>query len=99
MNEAPDVLKNWLPCEVSGGVHWFVNKAPDGCLLVMFNNIGIFRSVEKGEYILPEGTRKAKARSTQDLTSYPAAEQPCIFHTVCHRADFASVLRCLKTAR
>lgn len=62
MNEAPDVLKNWLPCEVSGGVHWFVNKAPDGCLLVMFNNIGIFRSVEKGEYILPEGTRKASVR-------------------------------------
>ena len=34
----------------------------DGWLLVMFNNSGIERSVEKGEYILPEGTRKVDVR-------------------------------------
>lgn len=26
VEEAPDLLKQMLPCEVSGGVHWFVNK-------------------------------------------------------------------------
>ncbi|MBO5066113.1 MAG: hypothetical protein J6D06_08380 [Clostridia bacterium] len=36
---------------VNGGVHWFVNKTADGRLLVMFNNSGIERSVEKGKYI------------------------------------------------
>ena len=51
-----------LPCEVSGGVHWFVNKTKDGWLLVMFNNSGIERSVEKGEYILPEGTRRVAVK-------------------------------------
>ncbi len=58
VEEAPEILKNLLPCEVIGSVHWFVNKTADGWLLVMFNNSGIERSVEKGEYILPEGTRK-----------------------------------------
>jgi len=62
VEEAPDILENLLPCEVSGGVHWFVNNAADGWLLVMFNNSGIERSVEKGEYILPEGTREATVR-------------------------------------
>ena len=28
----------------------------------MFNNSGIERSVEKGEYVLPEGTRKVAVR-------------------------------------
>lgn len=60
--EAPEILKNLLPCEVSGGVHWFVNKAAGGWLLVMFNNSGIERSVEKGEYVLPEATRKVAIR-------------------------------------
>ncbi|MBR3818317.1 MAG: hypothetical protein IKJ41_04130 [Clostridia bacterium] len=62
VEEAPEILKNLLPCEVSGGVHWFVNKTADGWLLVMFNNSGIERSVEKGEYILPQGTQKAAVR-------------------------------------
>ncbi len=62
VEETPDILKKLLPCEVSGGVHWFVNKTPDGWLLVMFNNSGIERSVEKGEYILPEGTQKVAVK-------------------------------------
>ena len=62
VEEAPEILKNLLPCEVSGGVHWFVNKTADGWLLVMFNNSGIERSVEKGEYVLPEGTREVAVR-------------------------------------
>ena len=70
VEEAPEVLKNNLPCEVEGGVHWFVNKTDDGRLLVMFNNSGIERSVEKGEYTLPEGTRNAEVRlkNGQELT-------------------------------
>ncbi len=43
-------------------MHWFVNKTADGWLLVMFNNSGIERSVEKGEYVLPEGTREVAVR-------------------------------------
>ena len=70
VEEAPEVLKNNLPCEVEGGVHWFVNKTDDGRLLVMFNNSGVERSVEKGEYTLPEGTRNAEVRlkNGQELT-------------------------------
>ena len=70
VEEAPEVLKNNLPCEVEGGVHWFVNKTDDGLLLVMFNNSGVERSVEKGEYTLPEGTRNAEVRlkNGQELT-------------------------------
>ncbi len=62
VEEAPELLKNLLPCEVSGGVYWFVNKTADGWLLVMFNNSGIERSVEKGEYVLPQGTREVTVR-------------------------------------
>ena len=62
VEEAPETLKNLLPCEVNGGVHWFVNKTANDWLLVMFNNSGIERSVEKGEYVLPEGTRKVSVR-------------------------------------
>lgn len=70
VEEAPEVLKNNLPCEVEGGVHWFVNKTDDSRLLVMFNNSGVERSVEKGEYTLPEGTRNAEVRlkNGQELT-------------------------------
>lgn len=60
--EVPTVLKKVLPCEVSGGVHWFINKSENGWLLVMFNNSGTERSVKKGEYALPEGNRKVKVR-------------------------------------
>lgn len=69
VEEAPEILKNLLPCEVSGGVHWFVNKTADGWLLVMFNNSGIERSVEKGECVLPEGARKVsvKLKNGQNL--------------------------------
>lgn len=70
VEEAPEVLKKNLPCEVEGGVHWFVNKPDGGRLLVMFNNSGVERSVEKGEYTLPEGTRNAEVRlkNGQELT-------------------------------
>lgn len=70
VEEAPEVLKNNLPCEVEGGVHWFVNKTDNSRLLVMFNNSGVERSVEKGEYTLPEGTRIAEVRlkNGQELT-------------------------------
>lgn len=70
VEEAPEVLKKNLPCEVEGGVHWFVNKTDNSRLLVMFNNSGVERSVEKGEYTLPEGTRNAEVRlkNGQELT-------------------------------
>lgn len=69
VEEAPEVLKMSLPCEVSGGVHWFINKTADGWMLVIFNNSGVERSVEKGEYILPEGTKNAEVRlkNSQEL--------------------------------
>ena len=62
VEEAPALLKELLPCEVEGGVQWFVNRTPSGWLLVMFNNSGVHRSVEKGEYILPEGAATVTVR-------------------------------------
>ncbi len=79
VDEALEMLKNLLPCEVTGGVHWFVNKTKNGWLLVMFNNSGVERSVEKGEYILSEETREASVRlkNGQELTVLESTGNVC----------------------
>ncbi|NLA77460.1 MAG: hypothetical protein GX851_06490 [Clostridiales bacterium] len=48
-----------MPCSVSGGVHWFVNKLDDGWYLTVFNNDGINKSIQNGECVMPEATRLA----------------------------------------
>ena len=48
-----------MPCTVDG-LHWFVNKrVGGGYYLTVFNNIGIERTVEKGEIRLPEASMAA----------------------------------------
>ena len=60
VDELERLLKDALPCTVDG-LHWFVNKrVGGGYYLTVFNNIGIERTVEKGEIRLPEATRTAK---------------------------------------
>lgn len=55
-----DRLRDALPCAVEG-MHWFVNeRIGGGYYLTVFNNIGIERTVEKGEIHLPEATRSAQ---------------------------------------
>ena len=55
-----DLLRAALPCTVEG-LHWLVNERKGGgYYLTVFNNIGIERTVEKGEISLPEGTRSSK---------------------------------------
>ncbi len=58
--DAPELLKELLPCSVKGGVHWFVNKTENGWLLIMINNSGVKRTVENGDEYLPEGDKKVK---------------------------------------
>ncbi len=60
IEDVPRLLAELLPCRVEGGVHWFVNRTRGGWLLVMINNNGVMRSVERGEYTLPEGDRHIK---------------------------------------
>ena len=60
--DAKALVKELLPCEVEGGVHWFVNRTKNGWLLVMFNHSGIYRSVETGEFALPDSEKKVRIR-------------------------------------
>ena len=58
LDDAPDLLDNLLPCRVTGGLHHVVNKNSDGeYFLTIFNNTGIIRSVEDGEYGLKEAEK------------------------------------------
>ncbi len=50
-----------LPCTVEGNVHWMVNTCPDGHFyLILFNHSGVARTVENGEYTIPEATANAR---------------------------------------
>jgi len=61
----PEELAAWLtaelPCTVSGGVHWLLNRRGDGFLVAIFNHDGIDRSVEKGEVRLAEARRPLRS--------------------------------------
>ncbi len=53
--EVPEKLAQLLPCEVEGGLHYLLNKREDGrYYLTVFNHSGIVRTIEDGEYGLPE---------------------------------------------
>ena len=54
VEEAKELIHQLMPCEVHGNVHWMVNRTENGWLLIIFNHSGIHRSVEKGEYTLPD---------------------------------------------
>ena len=59
-DEAKRLLPDCMPVGVTGGVHWFVNKIPDGWYLTIFNNDGIERTVEHGERKIAEASRTAE---------------------------------------
>ena len=53
--ELKELLKKELPCEVDGDIHTMVSRRADGtCFLMMLNNSGVERTVEKGEILLRE---------------------------------------------
>ena len=55
INEISSKLSELLPCNVTGNVHWLVNKIDGGYYLSIFNNNGIVRDLEKGDIYLDEG--------------------------------------------
>ena len=58
LDDVPDLLNKLLPCKVTGGLHHIVNKnSDDEYFLTVFNNTGIVRSVEEGEYGLKEAEK------------------------------------------
>ncbi len=58
LDDVPGLLNKLLPCRVTGGLHHIVNKNPEGeYFLTVFNNTGIVRSVEEGEYGLKEAEK------------------------------------------
>ena len=55
IRDIPDILRKLLPCYVEGGLHWLVNeRTGGGYYLTVFNHSGVVRTVEEGEYTLPE---------------------------------------------
>ncbi len=51
------ILRELLPCRVEGEAHYLINKrGDDGYYLTVFNHSGVVRSLEEGEYVLPEAT-------------------------------------------
>lgn len=58
--DIPALLRKLLPVYVDGGLHWMVNECKGGgYYLTVFNHSGVERSVEKGEYTLPEAEKTA----------------------------------------
>ena len=61
LDDIPDLLNKLLPCTVTGGLHHIINKnSNDEYFLTVFNNTGIIRSVEEGEYGLKEAEKTVK---------------------------------------
>lgn len=57
VDEIKEKLDELLPCRVTGGAHYMVNRKKDGgYYLAVFNHSGITRSVAEGEGVLPEAT-------------------------------------------
>ena len=53
------IMETDFPCNVSGGVHWLLNRSGTKWFLTMFNNEGVERSVEKGDRFLKEADIRA----------------------------------------
>lgn len=69
--EAVEKISELMPCRVSGGLHWFVNRLKNGWYLTVFNNDGIEKSVEYGEKANPEAERTAKVELKSGLNLLP----------------------------
>lgn len=60
LGDVPALLDTLLPCKVTGGLHSVVTENAAGeHYLALFNNTGIVRSVEEGEYGLQEAEKAA----------------------------------------
>lgn len=56
--EVEEKLNELLPCKVTGGLHYLVNRrGKDGYYLSVFNHSGVVRTQKSGEQILPEATK------------------------------------------
>ena len=68
-NDIPEILRKVLPCYVDGGLHWMVNECKGGgYYLTVFNHSGVERSVEKGEYTLPEAEKTVTVSFKNEAT-------------------------------
>jgi len=57
-DDVAEILSEILPCRVVGGLHHIINKNSDNDYFIsIFNNTGIIRSVEEGEYGLKEAEK------------------------------------------
>ena len=77
-NEVKGILDEILPCRVSGGLHYLVNKrGEDGYYLSVFNHSGVVRSCEEGEKILPEATQtvEIELKDGRSLTHLEGSEE------------------------
>ncbi|MBP3334343.1 MAG: hypothetical protein J6M35_09910 [Clostridia bacterium] len=55
--EVSEKLDELLPCKVTGGLHYLVNRrGKEGYYLAIFNHSGVVRTQKKGDEILPEAT-------------------------------------------
>lgn len=73
------ILEQILPCTVTGGLHWMLSRTsrtskPSGSsnsrgkwILSIFNNEGVDRSVEKGDYLIKEADRKIEIKFKQPI--------------------------------
>jgi hypothetical protein len=56
--EATEKLEELLPCKVTGGFHYLVNrKGENGYYLTIFNHSGVVRTQKNGDEILPDATQ------------------------------------------
>lgn len=66
VDEARILVKQLMPCEVIGNIHWFVNRTDKGWMLLLFNHSGIQRSVLDGEYTLDDSDEHVEIRLKGD---------------------------------
>ncbi len=79
-DEVVPVLEKLLPCFVSGGLHWMVNRKPEGgYYLVIFNHSGVERTVAGGEHTMPEADKTVSVQLHTDtaLRRLEGTEQVC----------------------
>ena len=69
IKDVKDILRRTLPCYVEGDIHWLVNKRTGGGhYLTVFNNGGVMRIIEDGEYTLPEADLTVSATFKGDAS-------------------------------
>ena len=61
ISDLSKIADKLMPCKVSGGVHWFVNKGKDADYLTIFNNDGIERTLQYGDRKIPEAVKTCVA--------------------------------------